>query len=212
VGKKDWTRVSVGRCRMSGTECCGLGTSRKSKRQESGARSQKAGSKQKVGKPGIDDGDRQTSPDTTFGPVMLSPPRRTRHPGSLWLDAERKRQLHRSFARPKARRAQDDRRVQIRNSGSTDHGSAMAGPPTTSLSSRPRAGNFRFRFSNFEFPVSILVSRHAAPHRGAGAPPGRYSTSTWRWSTAPHPPAPAYKRSPFPSRLQAARPPPGRNL
>jgi hypothetical protein len=41
--------------------------------QESGARSQKIGSKQKAGKARIDDGAWQTSPDTTFGSVVLSP-------------------------------------------------------------------------------------------------------------------------------------------
>jgi len=48
------------------------------------------------------------------------PALREKHPCSLSLDAERKRQLQTrrgGFARPKARRAQDDRRPQIRNSG-----------------------------------------------------------------------------------------------
>ena len=39
-----------------------------------------------------------------------------KHPCSLSLDVEGKRQLRRSFARPKARRAQDDKRLQIRKS------------------------------------------------------------------------------------------------
>jgi hypothetical protein len=49
-------------------------------------------------------------------PVMLST---AKHPCSLSLDAKGKRQLQRSFARPKARRAQDDRRLQLRYRGST---------------------------------------------------------------------------------------------
>jgi hypothetical protein len=43
-----------------------------------------------------------------------------KHPCSLSLDGERKRQLQTrrgGFARPKAGRAQDDRQLQIRNSG-----------------------------------------------------------------------------------------------
>ena len=36
-----------------------------------------------------------------------------KHPCSLSLDAQRKRQLQRSFACPKARRAQDDRGLQL---------------------------------------------------------------------------------------------------
>jgi hypothetical protein len=40
-----------------------------------------------------------------------------KHPCSLSPDASRRKQLQRSFARPKARRAQDDRRLQFRNRG-----------------------------------------------------------------------------------------------
>jgi hypothetical protein len=54
--------------------------------------------------------------------VML---RGAKHPCSLPLDAERKGQLQRSFARPKAWRAQDDRRLQIRNLGSTLKGNSF---------------------------------------------------------------------------------------
>ena len=58
----------------------------------------------------------------SLGAVMLSPfaalrVNSAKHPRSLSLDGERKTQLQRSCARPKARRAQDDRRAQIRNSG-----------------------------------------------------------------------------------------------
>ena len=66
----------------SGPECYGLGTSRKRKRQESGARSQKIGRKQKAGKAGIDDGDWQTSLGLVFstdhGPAMPGPRQRAR--------------------------------------------------------------------------------------------------------------------------------------
>src|SRR5208337_3784974 len=53
-------------------------------------------------------------------PAERDPAWREKHPFSLSLDAEHKRQLlSRSggIARPKAQRAQDDRRLHLRNSG-----------------------------------------------------------------------------------------------